>query len=839
MPTLFLKFFSVVVVLALCFQTYTVFAQSANYSAPWWTIDGGGGSSTGSNYQISGAIGQPDAGKASGGSYAVLNGYWVGKNKLDNPMEDLSITGMEITQGIQRAPNASPLVSLVAEKETWVRVNVRSSLNNPCNIAGRLHLSGDAGQTPTVIEPANGMICTTPSGSQRAVANDTLNFYIPVEFRHGKVTFEAEINANRAVPETEFSNNSLIETRSFIPRDALDIVFVRINYQHDKRNDLSPVDAAARTIEYVQRTYPIPRVNIHIPTVGETYVFNGDLSTGAGDSETQYQVWNTLLNQLTMQQLLSTFPSDYKEYGLIPDTIPSLAFGGLGGVPGSVAIGIANHGEIMAHEVGHNFGRQHTDCPDPNSNNVDPAYPIYRNPQGVPYTKGSIGEFGFHSLTQTVYDPASSFDFMSYCGPKWVSPYTYEALFDAIGAPDVQAARVASPAQSTYLLMIGEVNSATDTGTLGSIYMYPKPTGTNDAVGEGDYRVDLQDAQGQVLFMRNFVPNIIAHSGGNSPIKGWNQVMPFITGAQKLVLSHAGKRLDERLISAHAPTITLLAPQNATELTGLVEVRWQSTDADGDNLLYSIQYSADGGETWYAAAVDLTGTSYALDTTQLAGTTQGKLRILATDGVNTTAVETTQMFTVANKPPVPMILQPQLRHTVPAGQLVVLAGTATDREDGLLSGAQLAWQSSIDGALGNGAELDIRNLSVGEHQIALTAIDSKGVKASVTTMLRITSGFVADEAIVGLSANNDSPVQVKTPVHFTTALQGGTNLYYFWDFGDGNTATGSTATHVYLSPGVYTAQVTASNGTGSANVPMTVTVTATPPQKIYLPVIRR
>ena len=50
------------------------FAQS--YSIDWFTVDGGGGTSTGGVYSVSGTIGQPDAGKMSGGNYTLDGGFW-------------------------------------------------------------------------------------------------------------------------------------------------------------------------------------------------------------------------------------------------------------------------------------------------------------------------------------------------------------------------------------------------------------------------------------------------------------------------------------------------------------------------------------------------------------------------------------------------------------------------------------------------------------------------------------------------------------------------------------------------------------------------------------------
>lgn len=57
---------------ALCLP---VFAQ---YAIDWHTIDGGGRTSTGGVYAVSGTIGQPDAGPAmTNGQYAVTGGFWA------------------------------------------------------------------------------------------------------------------------------------------------------------------------------------------------------------------------------------------------------------------------------------------------------------------------------------------------------------------------------------------------------------------------------------------------------------------------------------------------------------------------------------------------------------------------------------------------------------------------------------------------------------------------------------------------------------------------------------------------------------------------------------------
>jgi hypothetical protein len=66
---LWLVFFCVLVS-AVCFRAW------GQYSIDWQTIDGGGGTSTGGVYSVSGTLGQPDAGAMSGGNFTLVCGFW-------------------------------------------------------------------------------------------------------------------------------------------------------------------------------------------------------------------------------------------------------------------------------------------------------------------------------------------------------------------------------------------------------------------------------------------------------------------------------------------------------------------------------------------------------------------------------------------------------------------------------------------------------------------------------------------------------------------------------------------------------------------------------------------
>src|SRR5262245_54631277 len=54
------------------------FAAQAQFSIDWFTIDGGGGTSTNGNFLLSGTIGQPDAGPVmTNGQFSVTGGFWA------------------------------------------------------------------------------------------------------------------------------------------------------------------------------------------------------------------------------------------------------------------------------------------------------------------------------------------------------------------------------------------------------------------------------------------------------------------------------------------------------------------------------------------------------------------------------------------------------------------------------------------------------------------------------------------------------------------------------------------------------------------------------------------
>jgi len=59
--------------------------RADEFNLSWFTLDSGGGTSTGGQFTLSGTIGQPDAGTLSGGSFKLEGGFWSGVSVVQTP----------------------------------------------------------------------------------------------------------------------------------------------------------------------------------------------------------------------------------------------------------------------------------------------------------------------------------------------------------------------------------------------------------------------------------------------------------------------------------------------------------------------------------------------------------------------------------------------------------------------------------------------------------------------------------------------------------------------------------------------------------------------------------
>ena len=68
-----------ILIVCVVSMIFAVPASAQPYEISWYTIDGGGGTSSGGGFELSGTIGQHDAGATlSAGAFELAGGFWSG-----------------------------------------------------------------------------------------------------------------------------------------------------------------------------------------------------------------------------------------------------------------------------------------------------------------------------------------------------------------------------------------------------------------------------------------------------------------------------------------------------------------------------------------------------------------------------------------------------------------------------------------------------------------------------------------------------------------------------------------------------------------------------------------
>jgi hypothetical protein len=153
-----------------------------------------------------------------------------------------------------------------------------------------------------------------------------------------------------------------------------------------------------------------------------------------------------------------------------------------------------------------------------------------------------------------------------------------------------------------------------------------------------------------------------------------------------------------------------------------------------------------GSIAWSSSLEGSLGTGERLLSTLRPGTHTITARVCDSKGACSAATKTVSVASF-NNPPIASIVSAIGGVQDASGQIFEFSGTATDKEDGTLSGG-IIWTSSIDGNLGQGSKIK-PHLSSGTHTITAKVTDSKGktdsqsisitsvkaayIKASVTT----------------------------------------------------------------------------------------------------------
>jgi hypothetical protein len=340
-------------------------------------------------------------------------------------------------------------------------------------------------------------------------------------------------------------------------------------------------------------------------------------------------------------------------------------------------------------------------------------------------------------------DPANNvhdmFEFMGNADtPRWVDKTTDKVLFTGLGGvvPGAGAKDNMKLSQSVAPALIVSGFITTDN----QVTLNPLDHVTTSVLRNGfvdDYGIvytaELLNASDQVLDSQDFTVVFSMESFG-SGFSGYEALTsaPFYVvlhdhpDGVKIVIKKETMVLYEFLKSASPPSVTLISPQGPGDLPGeIVNVEWNATDSDLDDVHIDIFYTPDGGTTRYPVAADLVSTSSkTVYTPFLPSGPSPRFIVKGSDGWNTGEDMSSNALTVPDRDPMVKISYPSSGDQFEEGEMFSLFGSAYDPEDGILMDDSLVWTLDSD-PLATGMEPAI-SLEEGEYTIRLTATDSYG-----------------------------------------------------------------------------------------------------------------
>jgi hypothetical protein len=694
------------------------------------------------------------------------------------PAIDITIAGVEHTQVIQCLDQSTGAtncrdnaIPMVKGKNTVVRVYpamriLGQSAPQATTHDAELHIDAPI---RAAIRSLNGPIALKPA-ADRGVADDTLNFRLPLVWtEHDEIELRVELNAGRAIPETDYGNNRQVFRIAFHERRPLRIRYVAVRVPGapalpDER-EMRRAEALARTL------FPLRQGDLHYVR-GATLNYARPVTSNP--ELTNLVLWLDIQDRLA--HLLGSDRRDYDQLvGWYPYPPTPLSTGissprwdkppGRGHVAAVMSYNAVSSNNqyhdsyTLAHEIAHNLGLRHSSNASKRPTQAD-ACNAFSGVDHWPYETIDIQEVGYQVLLSgqtAIKVPRIHSDFMSYCNyydPQqrklsldlgrpstafWVSPFHYNLLFRAnsqpsLGVPISLQAMALVPA-SEWALVRGVV-SRTGGSAIHNVQHVPGSLAEDPPPGGSDYSIEWQDASGMPLDSFFFDADFLDKEGQPVDEEPFLFTLPYPDGTEQVVLKRDTTVLARHVRSAHAPTLAITTPLGGERWSGLETIRWEAADADGDTVTVSLFYRPNDSAAWLPVNADVVGSAFEIDSREVPGGTDARVLLVASDGFNTT-IAMSEPFSVTRKGPQPIILEPLDGAELKPASPLVLAGSGYDLEDGALDAASFAWSSDRLGALGTGIEVSLAGLPEGDHRLTLLARDMDGNSGSDTILVHV------------------------------------------------------------------------------------------------------
>lgn len=435
--------------------------------------------------------------------------------RVEGGVFDLAVVDAQFTQGVQRDDGGIPMI--LQGNGAVLNVLLSSTLTGavPSDLVLRLsdHSTGEIVYADTA--RVRGVLGPSPDHALPSV-----QFLVPSADLRPGLAWQVVRDPAGTLPDDDPLNDvhprdepRPLEVVS-VPTLRLHFVPIVLSAHGNARGDVTTANVE-QYVRVLLSALPLGRVEI---TVGDPFTTAASFGVPPRGGEASF--WTRVLSELDAARLADPEAGDAHWYGVVrpPSGFNFTEVGGYAYIPGSyanlgsgtrTAVGTqvgwftteSQARDLVAHELGHNFGRRHSPCGGPPG--VDPGYPV---------PGGAVGRVGHDAFSWTrgltngaTTIPASVGDLMGYCHPVWASAYTYEGVLAFRNGP------VAAPPTPTRVLLVrGRIDA--DGPALGPAFTVrarpsvPRPSGS--------WVLEGLDADARVLFAHAFEPDEIDHAPG-------------------------------------------------------------------------------------------------------------------------------------------------------------------------------------------------------------------------------------------------------------------------------------------------------------------------------------